>query len=626
MNWIHSLNVISVQWAEVMGRAVWQGTLLIVIAWMLSRLATRVLPAAAHSWLWRIVFLKLAVVLVWVTPIRVPVLRAAFPDQTMQVRNLGLRISSAGPDRDQSLETIRLRAIHAIPSQPERLESQSWLFLMWSFGVLACSLGIVRHGRKASQLRRRALLLQSGPLKSLCEDLANELRCKRVPALMSSLDVDSPVVMGVWKPVILIPAILQVSGSSRQSRMMLAHEMAHVHRRDLLWLWLSTLTQPLFFFHPLVWLASRESRLAQEIACDELAVSCLQARPAEYARMLVNVASGTQLPCTTPLAVGVVESYRTMKRRLNAMKHIHSQSKRHLALAAVLTAVLGIGTIIPWQLVAQNPPPAAPTAPPVLSDIPAGKQGTTPALTLPEDEEAPVVVSKPAPSKRKRSSAIAVPAAPGVAGPVIGRNEDVSDDEGDLVIRGHALTVNNPLPKKVPYIAELRSKVGPIQEESSEARDQMLRYRLIFKSGLARLRHLLNQQAPDEADVETALNLVGKLERQLVELTEQTDNRDLKSTGNVIREQLTELNAAVGAATSEKTSQLRAKRLTRAKAIVEGLNELVPDIDSLSAKPNANPTIHARMAPSTGAISGGGGGYGGGGYGYSGGSLPAPTK
>jgi hypothetical protein len=122
---------------------------------------------------------------------------------------------------------------------------------------------------------------------------------------------------------------------------------------------------------------------------------------------------------------------------------------------------------------------------------------------------------------------------------------------------------------------------------------------------------LLNQPSPDETDVETTLSVVGKLERQLLELSEQTENRDLKSTANVIREQLTELNAAVDAAKGEKTSQTRAKPLTRAKAIVEGLTELVPDIDSISGKPAPGGTAQAQKAPPGYKTYGSGPGYGG---------------
>src|SRR5262245_30534378 len=97
MNWLHLLNGVSLQWAEVMWRAVWQGTLLIVVVWTLSNFAARLLPTAVRSWLWRIVFLKLAVTLIWITPIRLPVLQRhtpMFADQVGSVERLELRPSA----------------------------------------------------------------------------------------------------------------------------------------------------------------------------------------------------------------------------------------------------------------------------------------------------------------------------------------------------------------------------------------------------------------------------------------------------------------------------------------------------------------------------------------------------
>lgn len=596
--WIHWLNYFSVGWAETMWRAVSQGTFFIVAALVLSRLAPEVLPAAFRSWVWRIVCLKLALALIWVTPIRVPVLpnrSHPFLDDvrsSISARNIESLAPSAVFGSARVTVAATLPESHTVGFESDQLAPKSWLFLIWSFGVLVCSFGIVRYWRQASQLRRHARILENGPLNRLCQSVARELGCKRVPPLMCSEEIRSPVVLGIWKPVILIPATLEQSVPSRQSRMMFAHELAHVRRRDLPWLCLSSFTQAAFFFHPLVWLASRESRLAQEIACDELAVSCLQARASEYAKMLVDVASGAQMPCPTPWAVGVVESYRTLKRRLKAMKHTHSQSRKQLAIVSALTVLLGAGTIVPWQLVAQNPPAAAPNVAPAPPGALPGLPPVVPsALAAPDDEaDAPAFPVKPAIAKRKRATVKFAPAAPSV----IGDDDAASDIDGEVTIRaGKALNIEAG-PKMAPYGRELRSKVGPVRE-SDESRDQVLRYKLIFKSGLARLRHLLSQPTPDDTDVETAFNLVGKLERQLLELSDQTENRDLKSTGNVIREQLTELNAAVDAAKSEKSTQMRAKRLTRAKAIVEGLIELVPDIDAIGGKSNPSATVQSRF-------------------------------
>jgi hypothetical protein len=367
----------------------------------------------------------------------------------------------------------------------------------------------------------------------------------------------------------------------------------------------------------LVWLANREARLAQEIACDQLAIGALQSRPAEYGAMLVDVASGTQLRCATPLAVGVMASYRTLTRRLKAMKHIPAQSKKHSALAAFLTGLLGAGIIIPWQLVAQEAPAATPAAPQTPAPAPevsaAPVPPTTPAVYFAEEDENEFTPARPVPSRPSRGSVSNVPPPPPPAAPLETAEEFYWDGRGALNIRRNG-SVINVAPGKVPYA---HSSVRPAPE-TSEARDQMLRYKFIFKSGLARLCHLLDQQTPDEPDVNTTVNLVGKLERQLVELSDQTDNRDLKSAGVVIQEQLNELNGAVSEAASEKTSQARAKQLTRARAIVEGLTELVPDIDALSAKPNGNSTVQTRIPSAGGGYGATGGGYGG--YGSAGAS------
>jgi len=406
-------------------------------------------------------------------------------------------------------------------------------------------------------------------------------------------EIRSPVVTGIVNPVILLPTTGEQTDLSRESRMMLAHEVAHVKRRDLFWLWLVSLVEGLFFFHPLVWLANRESRLVQEIACDELAVTCVKTRPAEYAAMLLAVAAGAQSrSCATPLAVGVVESYRTLKRRLKAMKHIHSQSKKHLVIAALLTAVLGTGIVVPWELVAQNVPAAPQPVPPTpIGRIPgAPSVATSVSFDADEDEDTPDPAVRSGPAKRKRPAATIAPVAPGLPRSPVNPDDFTSDD-------GAALAAPS-VRKRAPYAMELRSRVGQSQE-STESRDQLLRYKLIFKSGLARLRHLLNQQVADESGVETALTVVQKLEGQLIPLSEQADNRDLVSTGKVIQEQLAELNAAVAAAISEKQTATRNKRLTRARAIVEGLTELVPDIDILGTRSSATPTVQ-RILPADG--------------------------
>src|SRR5690606_18201090 len=97
--------------------------------------------------------------------------------------------------------------------------------------------------------------------------------------------------IGSLRPMIVLPSSLTEARCEQELRAALAHELAHVKRRDLLWNWLWMLAAALFFFHPLIWLAKREWSLAQEIATDDLALSASQLPAAAYARALIELAS-----------------------------------------------------------------------------------------------------------------------------------------------------------------------------------------------------------------------------------------------------------------------------------------------------------------------------------------------
>jgi beta-lactamase regulating signal transducer with metallopeptidase domain len=73
-------------------------------------------------------------------------------------------------------------------------------------------------------------------------------------------DGGSPWLEGIHAPAIIFPRSLLAACSRRELRLMLAHELAHLKRRDLQWGWLATAAHALFFFHPLVWIAGGEWR------------------------------------------------------------------------------------------------------------------------------------------------------------------------------------------------------------------------------------------------------------------------------------------------------------------------------------------------------------------------------
>jgi len=143
---------------------------------------------------------------------------------------------------------------------------------------------------------------------------------------------------------------------------MLAHEVAHLKGHDLTWTWLPVLGQWLFFFHPLVWLAQREWRLAQEMAADALALQMAPSTGAAYGQMLVKVVTAGGSARTRLAAVGIAESRETLERRMLAMAHLAPMTRRWLTLAAVVIGVLAFVFLVPWRLSQRQAPLGEPMA------------------------------------------------------------------------------------------------------------------------------------------------------------------------------------------------------------------------------------------------------------------------
>jgi len=232
--------------------------------------------------------------------------------------------------------------------------------LLWSLGVgwWGSRLCWAWHG--ARQLRKGGEPVGDGWAEACCSELCQRLGLARPPHLLVAVGTVSPSLIGVLHPAIVLPASLLRGSPSARVRLVLAHELAHLKRHDLIWNWLPTLAYGLFFFHPLVWLAGRGWRLTQESACDEVAVRATGAEVATYGRMLLELAvRGPAKPSWGLAAVGIGESYASLKGRLIAMKYFGPVSRRRRLLMGIGVALLGAAGVVPWRVTAQQAAPGA---------------------------------------------------------------------------------------------------------------------------------------------------------------------------------------------------------------------------------------------------------------------------
>jgi beta-lactamase regulating signal transducer with metallopeptidase domain len=174
---------------------------------------------------------------------------------------------------------------------------------IWCIGVLILSVRPVWSWLAVRRLRRMGVSSVSDGVQAAFCRMQERLQIKRRVQVLQSTMVSSPIVVGCFRSVILLPPSFILGVPTSQLEAILAHELAHVKRYDYITNLLQTLTETLFFYHPAVWWLSHRVRTERENCCDDLAVAAL-GNKVEYGRALLAVEE-LRCPAASTLAVGV---------------------------------------------------------------------------------------------------------------------------------------------------------------------------------------------------------------------------------------------------------------------------------------------------------------------------------
>ena len=128
------------------------------------------------------------------------------------------------------------------------------------------------------RLRRSSRIIETGEIPRRLRMLADSLGIARRVSVGICDRLAVPVLMGIVRPLILLPPAALCGWSVEQLEMVLLHELAHLRRWDNLVNLVQRIVESLLFFHPVVWWLSGWVRLERELCCDRLVVE--SGRPA----------------------------------------------------------------------------------------------------------------------------------------------------------------------------------------------------------------------------------------------------------------------------------------------------------------------------------------------------------
>lgn len=342
-------------WLQAIGWALlhslWQGALLALLAavmlWLARRRSAEFRYAIASTTLGLLV-LAFAGTLAWISA-------GGDPLSTTEV----VLITPMGEGGGLGSWMFRLHAVLG-PWIP-------WLFLAW---VLGFSLRLVQVGHAMAWLYGPCLgSIQPPPAEWLARFEALRIRARvRMPVRLGlSNQVDSLVVLGWLKPVVLVPAAAFLALSPEALEALLAHELAHVRRGDFLANLVQTLAEALLFYHPAVWWLSRRIRQEREHCCDDAAVQAC-GDPILYASALVGLEELRTRPNLIPDLAPAASGGQLMSRiqRLLRPRMTQGRTSPTATLIPTLLVAVAIGVA---TLACSSPTTVAPVAGPVEMDF-----------------------------------------------------------------------------------------------------------------------------------------------------------------------------------------------------------------------------------------------------------------
>src|SRR5687768_9809569 len=367
---IEQINAGSALLIDALWRASWQGTVAVILVWIVCRVLPKISPRV-RSWLWRLVFLKFVFTLLWFAPLELPIFRASPPAQTPALTKAHNSTIIASPPHHSSTPNFPAPPSAKTFSQriPPTFARPTILAALWIAGVLLATSRLIWQFVQARKLRTIAVLCTDSNLTNALSELSQKLSLRSAPQLFVSDATGRPLLIGIRKPAIILPRDMVAHFSASSVQMMIAHELAHVRRGDLTLTLATALIQVIFFFNPAVWFARREYALAQEIACVELAITAIsreQITVSAYAEMLLQiVATPASRTAPTHFTLGVADAKRTLERRIRSMNLIHGKRTKIARIVAAIAMAFLLLLQVPVRLVSaaaenprENPAPA----------------------------------------------------------------------------------------------------------------------------------------------------------------------------------------------------------------------------------------------------------------------------
>ncbi|MEQ7053265.1 M56 family metallopeptidase [Paenibacillaceae sp. P-4] len=225
------------------------------------------------------------------------------------------------------------------------------LMSVWLLGILFFAAKTVFDQLRLSRALRAAKKIETPFLTTVFRETKRLMGVKRDVQFVASEIIPGPAVVGYSKPAILISPSLLVTLQEDQLQYILAHECAHIQRRDVAVNWMMHILLIFHWFNPLLWLAVHKARQDQEMACDAYVLDRISSQEHvqqnhAYGQTIIHVLEHFSGEHHYPGVASLSSTHKQMKRRLIMIKQFDKKSYRLSILGLAMILMLSSVSLV----------------------------------------------------------------------------------------------------------------------------------------------------------------------------------------------------------------------------------------------------------------------------------------
>lgn len=220
-----------------------------------------------------------------------------------------------------------------------------WVSWVWLIGVSFMTLRIMGGFSYLIWLNKVSTDPLPSEMNLFLEMKRKEAGVKRILGKLST-QIQSPIVFGHFKPILLFPFALLSKLTPEQIEAVILHELAHIKRNDYILNIFQIFIEVVFYFHPVTWWLTSIIKREREHICDDEAAGKELNQKLSYAKALLIIQENDSLTSISALAFAKKpsEMYLRIKRILEPSKNVKIMEKTTLGIL-----VLGLAIGLFWQ-------------------------------------------------------------------------------------------------------------------------------------------------------------------------------------------------------------------------------------------------------------------------------------